>query len=42
MWYLDNGASNHITSDRCLFQELNEVSQGIVRFGDGLMTKIGG
>ena len=42
MWYLDNGASNHMTGDRHLFQELKEVSQGIERFGDGSTTKIGG
>ena len=36
MWYLD------MAGDRRLFQELKEVSQGIVRFGDGSMTKIGG
>ena len=42
IWYLDNGASNHMTADRRFFQELKEVSQGIVRFGDGSTTKIGG
>ena len=42
MWYLDNGASNHMTGDRRLFQELKEVSQGTMRFGDGYMTKIRG
>ena len=42
MWYQDNGASNHMTGDRRLFQELKEVSQGTVRFGDGSMKKIGG
>ena len=42
MWYLDNGASNHMTGDRRLFQELKEVSQGTMRFGDGSTTKIGG
>ena len=41
MCYLDNGANNHMTDDQRLFQELNEVSQGIVRFGDGSATKIG-
>ena len=35
MWYLDSGASNHMIGDRRLFQELKEVSQGTVRFGDG-------
>ena len=42
MWYPDNGASNHMTGDRHLFQELKEVSQGTVRFGDGSTIKIGG
>ena len=42
MWYLDNGASNHMTSDCRLFQELKEVSQVRVRFGDRSMTKIEG
>ena len=42
MWYLDNRASNHMTCDCRLFQELKEVSQGTVRFGDGSTTKIGG
>ena len=42
MWYLDNGASNHMTGDRRLFQELKVVSQGTMRFGDGSTTKIGG
>ena len=39
MWYLDNGASNHMTGDRYLFQDLNEISQGIVRFGDGVCNR---
>ena len=42
MWYLDNGASNHMTGDCPLFQEFKEVSQGTVRFGDGSTKWIGG
>ena len=42
MWYQDNGASNHMTCDHRLFQELKDVSRGTVRFGNGSMTKIGG
>ena len=42
MWCPDNAASNHMTGDHCLFQELKEVSQGIVRFWDGSTIKSGG
>ena len=33
LWYLDNGARNHMTSDRHLFQESNRLLHGIIRFG---------
>ena len=34
MWYLDNRARNRVIGDLLLFQELNKLLQGIVRFGD--------
>ena len=39
-WYLDNGASNHMTGDREKFQELDEAVTGKVRFGDGSTVQI--
>ncbi|KAD3336866.1 hypothetical protein E3N88_32385 [Mikania micrantha] len=41
-WYLDNGASNHITGKREYFCELNEKTIGGVRFGDGSAVEIKG
>lgn len=42
MWYLDNGASNHMTGQRSKFTELDEKVIGEVRFGDGLTVSIRG
>lgn len=42
MWYFDNGASNHMTSNKRKFMELNEDVTGMVRFGDGSTVKIEG
>lgn len=42
LWYLDNGASNHMTGFRSKFTELDEKITGQVRFGDGSSVKIEG
>ncbi|XP_076956879.1 uncharacterized protein LOC143632192 [Bidens hawaiensis] len=42
VWYLDNGASNHMTGNRGFFLELNERITGKVRFGDGSCVEIKG
>nr|GEX08067.1 ribonuclease H-like domain, reverse transcriptase, RNA-dependent DNA polymerase [Tanacetum cinerariifolium] len=41
-WYLDNGASNHMTGVREHFKELDEKVSGKVRFGDGSYIEIKG
>ena len=33
-WYLNNGASNHMTCKREFFSKLNESVRGKVKFGD--------
>ena len=33
-WYLDNGCTRHMTSDKSLFQELDDNRSGNVIFGD--------
>ncbi|KAD7476991.1 hypothetical protein E3N88_00127 [Mikania micrantha] len=38
-WYLDNGASNHMTRHKEFFAELDEKVTGQVRFGEG--SKVG-
>ncbi|XP_026378905.1 uncharacterized protein LOC113273387 [Papaver somniferum] len=40
VWYLDNGASNHMTGKRHYFSELNEKIKGKVKFGDGSYVEI--
>lgn len=42
VWYLDNGASQHMTGDRGKFNELDEKVTGQVRFGDGSSVAIRG
>lgn len=42
MWYLDNGASNHMTGFREKFTDLDETVTGVVHFGDGSTVKIEG
>ncbi|CAH9074982.1 unnamed protein product [Cuscuta epithymum] len=40
VWYLDNGASNHMTGQRSKFKDLDESVQGHVKFGDGSTVQI--
>ena len=42
LWYLDNGASNHMTGDLEMFKTLDEKITGKVKFGDGSTVEIKG
>lgn len=42
LWYLDNGASNHMTGQRSKFKDLDENVTGQVKFGDGSIVHIKG
>lgn len=42
LWYLDNGASNHMTGELSKFKEIDENVKGKVRFGDGSIVVIEG
>ncbi|XP_074328395.1 uncharacterized protein LOC141666305 [Apium graveolens] len=42
VWYLDNGASNHMTGYRHKFTKLDEGVRGRVKFGDGSTVEIHG
>ena len=42
LWYLDTGASNHMTGDRAVFAELDTAVTGTVKFGDGSVVNIRG
>uniref|UniRef100_A0ACD5WYF1 Uncharacterized protein n=1 Tax=Avena sativa TaxID=4498 RepID=A0ACD5WYF1_AVESA len=41
-WYLDTGASNHMTGSRSVFTSIDERVKGDVRFGDGSVVDIQG
>ncbi|GJZ06839.1 zinc finger, CCHC-type containing protein [Tanacetum coccineum] len=42
IWYLDNGASNHMTGTKSHFRDIDESIIGRVRFGDGSYVEING
>ena len=42
VWYLNNGASNHMSRDRSKFKTLDTTVAGKVRFGDGSTVNIEG
>ncbi|XP_035843200.1 uncharacterized protein LOC118490096 [Helianthus annuus] len=42
VWYMDNGASNHMTGHIDMFAELDQKVTGQVRFGDGSKVQIEG
>lgn len=42
LWYLDNGASNHMTGQLSKFRDLDRSVNGQVRFGDGSTVLIKG
>ena len=42
LWYLDNGASNHMSGNRSFFIKLDETVTGKVRFGDDSRINIAG
>ena len=42
LWYLDNGASNHMTGDKRYFSKLDDTVTGKVRFGDDSRIDIRG
>lgn len=42
LWYLDNGASNHMTRQFSKFHEIDTKVTGRVKFGDGSMVQIKG
>ena len=42
IWYLDNGASNHMTGNRSFFRTIDNMITGKVRFGDDSRIDIKG
>jgi len=40
VWYLDNGASNHMTGDKQKFRDMDSTVGGKVTFGDGSTIEI--
>jgi hypothetical protein len=42
VWYLDNGASNHMTGDLHKFRDIDKSVGGKVHFGDGSTIEIHG
>lgn len=42
VWYLNNGANNHMIGRRGKFTELDEMVTGQVHFGDGSTVSIKG
>ncbi|XP_074352568.1 uncharacterized protein LOC141691708 [Apium graveolens] len=42
VWFLENGAGNHMTGQKGKFKDLDENVKGVVRFGDGSSVDIKG
>ena len=42
LWYLDTGATNHMTGRRNFFCDLDESASGFVKFGDNSRIQING
>ena len=42
IWYLDNGASNHMTGNKNYFKNIDETITGKLRFGDDSRIDIKG
>ena len=42
IWYLDNGARNHMTGNHSNFNKIDETITGKVRFGDDSRIDIKG